>query len=702
TRDGYTFEGWDPASGWENVTDNITFTAQWVRTFTVEFDLNGGNVGGIQSIITNIVNEGDSTTPPIPTYEGYDFEGWELDGILIDDSIFNNITDDMRFVAKWALKLSADQIAINEALKRVQESYIIDANDLSSFDASEVAAKLIAAIESDINNPDTIDTDITVSVAWQDDSDPNTYSTWHVTLSLREATTAPKLVSVERHLAGTPQEHNVFFNFNGGTLDDKSHLSETVPHGETTTAPAGVTRHGYKLTGWTTDNDAGITINAGGETSPITANVAFVAQWELDDDFFEVTFNLAGGEIDNDTTPIVIIVERGKDAIPPADPTKEGYTFDGWDGDYTNIQGNTSITAKWEAIILESWNVTFYPGEGNFSSDSLALASQTITNGNQAMVPTVVPPAGYADGYTLTWASDTPGISNVLGTASWTGPITADVTFTATWAKDTGTDTLPEFALNDALFDIGEAKTEGLFDVPWDEHGDNPTFNAEAWLRGKLQDLLSHQQYSYIEVRTITIGSYDSSSIAMSVDIHCNYLNKTATELITIVLLPFDISGSGFGGFSFGGFSASSTPIESTIPNTSTSDEGVTKGDEGEDDEIIEGSENGEEGEEGNNEGSNESTDGSTDDETGNDGSGGGETSNDDFTSNETGSDEITESDRSENEDGNVNNETTNGEGAGSTIVENEIIENEPTNDTLTTEPSSEPESSNEGQGDDA
>ena len=41
-------------------------------------------------------------------------------------------------------------------------------------------------------------------------------------------------------------------------------------------------------------------------------------------------------------------VESGQAATAPADPTREGYTFNGWDKDFSEVTSDLTVTAKWE------------------------------------------------------------------------------------------------------------------------------------------------------------------------------------------------------------------------------------------------------------------------------------------------------------------------------------------------------------------
>ena len=71
---------------------------------------------------------------------------------------------------------------------------------------------------------------------------------------------------------------------------------------------------------------------------------------------YDVTFDTNGG-----TAVAKQIIEEDCLATEPQAPTKVGYTFTGWDYDFTQpISGNTKITASWVAIANTPYKVEYY------------------------------------------------------------------------------------------------------------------------------------------------------------------------------------------------------------------------------------------------------------------------------------------------------------------------------------------------------
>jgi uncharacterized repeat protein (TIGR02543 family) len=59
-------------------------------------------------------------------------------------------------------------------------------------------------------------------------------------------------------------------------------------------------------------------------------------------------------------------VESGKSATAPADPTRDGYKFTGWDKDFSSVTSNLTVTALYEVDnkpVLSVGNITAAPGD---------------------------------------------------------------------------------------------------------------------------------------------------------------------------------------------------------------------------------------------------------------------------------------------------------------------------------------------------
>ena len=109
----------------------------------------------------------------------------------------------------------------------------------------------------------------------------------------------------------------------------------TQDYGTNIAAPADPTREGYTFIGWDREIP---------ETMP-AENMTVTAQWEINR--YTITFDTAGG---SEIAPIT--QDYGTNIAAPADPTRDGYTFIGWDRDIpeTMPAENITLKAKWKDI----------------------------------------------------------------------------------------------------------------------------------------------------------------------------------------------------------------------------------------------------------------------------------------------------------------------------------------------------------------
>ena len=144
--------------------------------------------------------------------------------------------------------------------------------------------------------------------------------------------------------AAQPEMHTVTFKDWDGT----ELKTQEVQHGGDAEAPADPTRTGYTFTGW----DKAFT--------NITADLVVTAQYEINT--YTVTFkDWDGTELKTQE------VQYGGDAEAPADPTRTGYTFTGWDKEFTNIMADLVVTAQYEML-------GDVDGDGNVSmADALTI-----------------------------------------------------------------------------------------------------------------------------------------------------------------------------------------------------------------------------------------------------------------------------------------------------------------------------------------
>ncbi len=126
--------------------------------------------------------------------------------------------------------------------------------------------------------------------------------------------------------------------------DDTVLKTQDVLEGTDATPPSDPTRSGYTFDGWV------------GNWTNVQQNEEVYADYDTiqrpDRDPSPVRYTVTFIDYD-DSIIATDRVDRGDDATPPEDPTRDGFTFEGWDGNWTNVRSNEDVYAIYEEIIEE-------------------------------------------------------------------------------------------------------------------------------------------------------------------------------------------------------------------------------------------------------------------------------------------------------------------------------------------------------------
>ena len=327
--------------------DVTELTAQWTApTYAVTLNTNGGTINN--GNVTGYTYGVGATLPAADdmTYTGHTFKGWydneNLTGSPVT-AIGGAETGNKEYWAKWE---------INQYTVTVKPEN----------------GKADITITQDYGTPITAPADPTRK--------GYTFKGWDKEI--------PETMPAENITVKAQWEINQYtitFDTNGG--------SEIAPitqdYGTEITAPDNPTRKGYTFKGW--DKEIPKTMSA--------ENITVKAQWEINQ--YTITFDTNGG---SEIAPIT--QDYGTEITAPADPTRKGYTFKGWDKEIpeTMPAENITITARWkdtekptgEIIIgTNKWNeflnkLTF----GIFFKDTQEVTINAVDNSGVVFVSYLV------------------------------------------------------------------------------------------------------------------------------------------------------------------------------------------------------------------------------------------------------------------------------------------------------------------------
>lgn len=260
-------------------TSDITLYAIWVPAkLTITFM----NIDGSEIATKTIDYNTTPEYPETPTREGYTFACWYTDLNVSDLYWGYALQEDTTLYGVWSINVYTISFDTNGAdgLEPVYVNYG-ETPTLPEPPTKEGYNFAGWYIDSDF----TVEADFTHIT-----SDMNVYAKWAIKVL------------------------NVSFDSNGGSAID----TVNVNYGSTVTAPNTPTKDGYTFAGWYTDINSNTSYDF---STPVTSSFTLVAKWAVNS--YTLTIDING-----QTTTVE--VTYGSTITLPDDPTKDGYTFEGW------------------------------------------------------------------------------------------------------------------------------------------------------------------------------------------------------------------------------------------------------------------------------------------------------------------------------------------------------------------------------------
>ena len=415
TRDGYTFAGWYWVSDLSVLTEeqkeqnkvdfgqpvtkpHVTMFAQWTKNqeqndHAVMYVANGGQFATGETFQQGVTDsDGMMRQPAAPTREGYTFDGWYW------HADYSGYTDEQK---------AADKVDFSQP---VQSDVNIYAQWTKNADQNEIDV-LYAANGGQFATGETFQQGVTDSDGMmRQPAAPTregyTFDGWYWVSDLSGLTDEQKdlnKVDFSQSVAGKEHvtvfaqwtknqeqnDHAVMYVANGGQFA----TGETFQQGVTDSdgmmrQPAAPTREGYTFDGWywhadysgyTDEQKAADKVDF---SQPVQSDVNIYAQWtkNADTQAEQITVKF----VDNfNETESSTEVKKGETVAKPADPTYDGWTFEGWSSTLKDDEGNWEYTPVDFSKAVEDEDqdgvVTYYA----FYSENQAAADDAA-NGEEA------------------------------------------------------------------------------------------------------------------------------------------------------------------------------------------------------------------------------------------------------------------------------------------------------------------------------
>lgn len=378
------------------VTEDIILYAKWTNGYVVTFYANNDLVEAVGIPEPQIYAKTDKCNPPANPYDAlgcFVFEKWYTDPECTHSYNFNAaITANVNLYAKWRrvayrVKFISDTynntvysegpVLIGERAVKpadpVKAAYDFagwytdgECTDGNEWDFNSVITDsditlyagmtptvydIVYVLDGGTNSPDNPATYTVLDEITLKEPSKGPESTFIGWFSTPEATTAGRVTGIPAGSTGTKTVYAVWvtttFNVTYFTETSMGTVNTIVEYDEKAAAPA-VTRKGYKLIGWYSDEKFTKAWDFG---TGVREHLTLFAKWEKEE--YTVTFDSNGGS----SVPSQK-VKYNEYVLLPSEPVRNGYNFAGWfakpdlSGETWNFTGsavteNITLYAKW-------------------------------------------------------------------------------------------------------------------------------------------------------------------------------------------------------------------------------------------------------------------------------------------------------------------------------------------------------------------
>lgn len=428
SRNSYEFSGWAWAAGdgWEAgsigageafpaIKGDITFTAQYnpvLLQFDVIYQREDGTV-----ILRDKKKYGESTAFPT-TFDG------ATSGLNYEDETYDYTFD------HWSPADVVNPVTANATYtayyNRTLRTYSITAIGVNPAGYGSVYPASVTSIPT--GSPVTVNgnkltvngTTITATPAAADAQYTYTFDHWNNV----PATVTGNVANIEAVFTRMVNQYDV-------TFDMKEHGSaiskQTKDYGSKVDKPVDPSEAGYTFVGWYKEDACTNAWNFASDE--VTGATTLYAKWTVNS--YTITFDGNGG-----SAVASITQNYGTAVTPPANPTRTGYTFAGWDPDVpaTMPVDGANCVAQWT---INSYQIKFVDEDG---TTNIGSYPQNLDYGAAITAPeeptkdadatNVYTFAGWSDGVSTYASADIPAVSGaVTYTATYnSAPTVASVT----------------------------------------------------------------------------------------------------------------------------------------------------------------------------------------------------------------------------------------------------------------------------------